>query len=95
MAKITNGTKTVAAAGTRERLVALAQNVSVKAVTLVAKQSNTGVVYAGNDTVANNNAPPLNPGDAVRISGDEPFNLSDLFLDVSVSGEGIDYCALA
>jgi hypothetical protein len=95
MAKMTNGTKAVAAAGTRERLVALAQNISVKAVTLVAKQGNTGPVYAGNDTVANNNTPPLNPGDAVSISADEPFNLSDLYLDVSVSGEGVDYCALA
>ncbi len=94
MAKLTTGSKTVAAAGTRERLVAVTANISVKAVTVVAKESNTGVVYLGNDGVASNNTPGLNPGDSLKISADEPFNLSDVYLDVSVSGEGVDYCAM-
>ncbi len=95
MPKLITGTKAVATAGTRERLVAVASNVSVRSVTLVAKQGNIGQAFAGNDTVSISNAPPLNPGDAMRIASGEPFNLSDVYLDVSVSGDGVDYCALA
>ncbi len=94
MAKLVTGSKTVAAAGTRERLIAVANNVSVKAVTVVAKEGNTGLVYVGKDDVASTNTPDLNPGDTVSLSGDEPCNLSDIYIDVSVNGEGVDYWAI-
>ena len=95
MAKLTTGSKTVTAAGTRERLVAVASNVSAKAVSIIAKESNTGLVYVGDDTIASTNSPDLNPGDAVQVNAEEPFNLSDIYLDVSVNGEGVDYCAVS
>ncbi len=95
MAKITTGAKTVTAAGTRERLIAVASNVSIKSLTVAAKQSNTGAVYLGADDVASTNTPQLDPGDAIPIEGTEPFNLSDVYIDAEISGEGVDYVAIA
>ena len=94
MAELVTGSKTVAAAETRERLVTVANNVSVKAITVGAKESNTGLVYVGKDDVASTNTPGLNPGDTVSLNGGEPGNLSDIYLDVSVNGEGVDYWAI-
>ncbi len=95
MAKLTSGSKTVTAAGTRERLISTANNVSAKSVTIVAKESNTGLVYVGDDTVASSNSPNLNPGDSIKIDDDGPFNLSDIYLDVSVAADGVDYWAMS
>lgn len=93
MAKLVTGSKTVGAPGTRERLVAATANAQAEAVVIVAKPGNTGLVYVGNDGVTSGNTPPLYPGDQLRIEAEEPFNLSDVWLDVSVSGEGVDYIA--
>ncbi len=94
--KLTTASKTVTAAGTRERLVALAANVAVRSVTVVAKASNAGVVYLGDSAVASSNAPRLNPEDALTLEAEdgERLNLADLHLDVSISGEGVDFWAL-
>ena len=91
--KLTTGTKAVTAAGTAERLVAVASNVSVRSAVVVAKEGNAGLVYVGNSEVSGSNTPPLNPGDALELGGHDPFNLADVYLDVSVSGEGVDYVA--
>ena len=95
MAKLSTGSKTVTTAGTRERLVAVASNLSAKALTIVAKSGNAGKVYVGNDGVGSSNAPELFAGDQFRIASDEPFNLADVYLDVSVDGEGVEYCAVS
>ena len=91
MARVAHGTKAVAAAGTRERLVAAASNVQVRSVTIVAKEGNTGVVYIGGEAIAANNSPDLNPGDAVSFASGDAFNLADVWVDAAVSGEGVDY----
>lgn len=95
MPKLTTGSKSVATAATRERLVALTSNISIRSLTVVAKPANTGKLYVGNSDVAGSNSPPLDAGEAIKISSDEPFNLADIYLDVSVNGEGADYYALA
>ena len=95
MPKLTTGSKTVTTAGAAERLIALASNVSVLSVTIVAKQTNTGKLYTGNSAVASSNTPALDAGESIKISAGEPFNIADIYLDVSVNGEGADYYALA
>ncbi len=95
MAKLSTASKTVAAAGTRERLVAVASNIAVHSVAITAKAANTGYVYVGADDVASTNTPGLNPGDTMTIEAAEPFNLQDVYLDVQVSTEGVDYVAIA
>ena len=52
MAKITTGTKSVTAAGTAERLVTVANNLSIRGLSVTAKQTNTGLVYVGASDVA-------------------------------------------
>lgn len=95
--KLTTASKTVAAMGTRERLVAVAANVAVRAVTIVAKEGNSGLVYVGDAAIASNNSPDLAAGDSLTLGPDPSggrLNLSDIYLDVSVSGEGVDFWAI-
>ena len=94
MPKLTTGSKTVTAAGTRERLVAVASSVSVRGVSITAKPTNTGKVYLGDSTVASTNTPPIAAGDDVALGGGDPLNLADIYIDVQVSGEGVDWIAV-
>jgi hypothetical protein len=94
MPKITTGSKTVTAAGTRERLTALASNVAVRSVAITAKPANAGKVYVGDSAVSSSNTPGLDPGDTISIADPAPFNLSDVYVDAALSGEGVDYVAL-
>ena len=82
-----NGQKTVTTAGTAE---ALASSTAVKSVVKKALYSNTGKVYVGNSSVGSGNGFELEPGDAVGIEIDD---LSKIYIDVEVSGEGVSYIA--
>lgn len=92
--------KTVTAAGTREPL-ATGPGVRVRAVTIRALSTNTGNVWVGDVRVIA--ATPafgyvLAPGEVVSFSVDMPewtagnaVNLSKIYLDVDVAGEGVCY----
>jgi len=44
--------------------------------------------------VTSANTPDLSPGDSMEINAPAPLNLADVYLDVEVGGEGVDYWAL-
>jgi hypothetical protein len=83
--------KTVASAGTREALASSAD--LWRSLTIVAKDNNTGRVYVGGSDVASSTNRGLAAGDSVTISNKNGIDLQDVYLDVSVSGEGVDYYA--
>ena len=84
-----DGRKTVATAGTAE---ALAGSTAAKTVVITAELDNTGLVVVGGSTVvatlATRRGTPLSAGDTIAMPID---NLADVFLDVTVSGDGVTY----
>lgn len=84
-----NGRKTVASAGTAE---ALAASTSCKSVTVTAETDNTGVISVGGSgviaTLATRTGTPLNAGDSFTLEID---NLSKVYIDTTVSGDGVTY----
>lgn len=85
-----DGRKTVTAAATAE---ALASSTSCKWVEITAETDNTGLVVYGASTVvaalSTRRGTPLYAGDC---SGRIPIdNLADVYLDVTVSGDGVTY----
>mgnify|MGYP001567339441 FL=1 len=91
--------KTVTSAGTSEALAAT-NFLLWNALTIVAKDNNTGRVYVGgliSSTVASTTNRGMGPGDTLilRPSRGHSIDLSAVYLDVSVSGEGVDYYATA
>jgi len=87
---IGDGRKVVATAGTRERLVA--SSTLAKYVTLTAETDNTGIVVVGDITciaaLATRRGTPLNAGDSFSIPVDD---LYDVYLDTTVSSDGVTY----
>jgi hypothetical protein len=89
---LVSGDKTVTAAGTAE---ALATTQRVRSVTLVAKDNNTGRVFVGGADVASSTNRGLLAGDVLTHSTASGWlNLADIYVDASVSGEGVDYYAV-
>ena len=91
--------KTVTTAGTAEALAAT-NFLLWTGVTIVAKDNNTGRIYVGgtiSSTVASTTNRGLGPGDTLTItpSRGHSINLSETYIDASVSGEGVDYYAVA
>ena len=82
---IYNGKKTVTTAGTR---VALGAATSMRAITVKALSTNTGIIYVGNATVASTNGLELLPGDTVNFNVDD---IAKIYIDSSVNGEGVTY----
>lgn len=89
--------KTVSVAGTRETLASA--TIYCKQLFVQALSTNTGKIYIGDNTVIATVAIELGtpvPGvvlPAVRlVSVDEstPINISDLYIDAEVSGEGVN-----
>lgn len=82
------GLLNVTTAGTRIQL----PNISCREVTIIAKRSNTGYIYAGNNLVSSTNY-------GVELAIKESFtfavsNANLIYIDSSVSGEGISYVAI-
>lgn len=82
------------AAGAQERLTD--SNIRVAAVTLQAERSNTGYVYVGDNQVSSTNyGVDLGAGDSITISaetfgsGSADISLKDIWLAVSVAGDGV------
>ena len=84
--------KTVTVAGTAEALSSSSQR--VKSLTVTAKAGNTGQVYVGGSDVASTTNDGLAPGDTLIIPALNWLDLKDVFVDVDVSGEGIEIYAV-
>jgi hypothetical protein len=84
-----NGVTTVTTAGTE---VALASSTSIKSVTVKALSTNTGFIYVGSSSVSSANGFELSSSETVSIDID---NLSKVYIDSSVNGEGVSYIYLA
>ena len=89
---IGDGRKVVTTAGERE---ALASSTPATIVIITAETDNTGYVVVGGATVvaalATRQGIPLNAGDSVTLEID---NLADVYLDVTISGEGVTFLYL-
>ena len=88
--------KTVAVAGTRDRLSA--SSVPVAQAFIQAKSGNTGKIYIGDNTVASTVCAELGipqsgmllPALRVAPSRATSVNLTDIYIDSQVSGEGVN-----
>lgn len=87
---IRDGRKTVATAGTRERIVAV--NTPCEKVTIMALLSNTDYVVVGDVTViasaSTRRGIPLSAGVSITL---DVQDLYALYLDAVVSGEGVTF----
>lgn len=81
-----SGQKTVTTAGVAERLVA--NPTYCESVTIKALHGNTGYVYIGDGEVSSAVGFVLDAGEPTSMDIDD---LHDIFLDVSVNGEGVSY----
>lgn len=84
-----NGNTNVTTAGTR---VPLSSSTAIKSVTIRAKSSNTGFIYVGSSSVSSSNGFQLSQDETVSLDID---NLSKVYIDSGVSGEGVTYIYLA
>ena len=84
---IYNGSTDVTTAGTA---VALGSSTTIKSVVVKAKYANTGTIYIGDASVSSSNGIELQAGDAIGIDIDD---LSTVYIDASVNGEGVNYLA--
>lgn len=84
--------KAVTAAGTAERLRAVASDGrGYKSIVIKAEPSNTGVIYVGGKGVASTTNGGLAAGDVLRLSSDKAFPLSEIWINSSVSSDGVDF----
>jgi len=86
---IGNGAKDVTTAGTAE---ALAGSTACKKVIICAKDSNTGKIYYGGASVSATSGAFIYPGASVEI---DISNLSAVYIDSAVNGEGVQYTYVA
>jgi hypothetical protein len=95
MASIISGRKVVAAGGTAESLSAT--SVAINRITITAETDNTNpVTVGGSDVVgalATRKGVPLAAGVSITFDAqvDGVDELSDIYLDVVTSGEGVTY----
>ena len=87
-----SGGKTVAVAGTAEAMVSASQR--VKSVVIIAKSGNTNRVYLGGMDVDSATNGGLGAGESVTIEAVGWLDLVDVYLDVGVNGEGVDFYAV-
>ena len=85
--------KTVATAGTRERLTDVSKKVA--AIVIQALPGNTGTVYVGDNQVSATNGLALTPGSNITFSSnqsgwaDEKISLKDIWLDVGTGADKV------
>lgn len=89
---VADGRKVVTTAGTRVQFTAL----ECRSVAVTAELANTGVIVIGGPTVVaaagTRTGTPLSAGDTAILS---VMNMSLLWLDATVSGEGVTFTVLA
>lgn len=86
LATFYHGQKTVTTAGTE--LVLASSQALQSGVTIKALHANTGMVYVGKDPVTSSTGFVLDAGESIFVEVD---NLADIYIDVSVNGEGVSY----
>lgn len=90
---LTCGRKTVTTGGTAEALSSTATSISE--VTITAETDNTGYVVVGNSSVvaslATRKGTPLSAGQTITLAVN---NLTKVYLDVTVNGDGVTYTAI-
>ncbi len=64
-----------------------------------ARLTNTGLIYIGNSTVDDTTGDILSPGESIwyetiEFGLDRYLNLTQIFIDADISGEGISFTAL-
>lgn len=93
VAGVSDGRKTVTTAGTRVALVA--SSTPARQVFITALSGNTGTVVVGGSTVvaslSTRTGVPLDAGDTLAI---DVADLSHLYLDSTVNGEGVSFLYL-
>ncbi len=63
----------------------------IKAISIKALSTNTGIVYVGDADVDSSNGRELEAGESIDIDID---NLTKVWIDVSVNGEGVSFAAI-
>jgi len=91
---IVSGRKVVAAAGTAEQLSRA--SVAIRQLTIVAETDNTRIVTVGGSDVvgalATRRGVPLAAGESIAFYGADGIDeLSDIWLDAEINGEGVTY----
>ena len=86
---IYTGKTSVTTAGTR---VVLASSQRVYSVTVKALAANTGTIYVGGSTVSSTTGFQLAASESVSM---DIGNLATVYLDASVSGEGVSYLGVS
>jgi len=94
MAQFATLNKTVTTAGTRVQVSAT--DLMVKKIIVAGHAANTGHIYLGDSNVSSTvglqlkvGAPPLVIGDLEIAGRDDYFNLKNMWVDASVSGEKV------
>lgn len=80
-----NGVQTVPTAGVS---VQLASSNATQTVTVRAFATNTGKIYVGSSTVSSANGFQLSPQETISL---DIANISSIWIDADVSGEGVSY----
>ena len=92
---IAGGTMTVDTAGTPERLLAAAAGRNVAhALTLVAKRNNTGRIFIGGSDISSDIQRGLAAGDSVSFASKRGIDMREIWIDATVSAEGVDIYAV-
>jgi len=88
LANVTGALATVTTAGTRVQLPFIA----CREITIIAKRANTGFIYVGGSDVASSKyGAELAAKDSITIP---VANANQIYINSSVSGEGISYVAI-
>lgn len=92
MASVGDGRTVVTTAGTRVQLASQGGLGAIDAIAITALGTNTGTIVVGGSTVVaaagTRRGTPLAAGASMTIQADD---LSDVWLDATVSGEGVSY----
>lgn len=92
----TSATKSVTTAGTQVALVS--SSTKVGSIVIQANPANAGYIYVGDSTVADTNGIRLSAGekitfafDYVAYGVDTSIDISTIYIDSSVNGEGVRF----
>lgn len=92
------GETIVTTAGARVPLLTGARGeIAVLSVSIKALTTNTGKIYVGDHEASSTNGRDLDPGEPIDLSTDRPdraIDLSKIFIDADVNGEGVRFLYL-
>jgi hypothetical protein len=83
------GDEAIGTAGTAEQIETTSYRIS--SLMIIAKDSNTGRIFYGGSDVASSTQRGLAAAESIVITGTKPFDITTIYVDCSVSGEGVDF----